>query len=147
MTKKGISPLVAVIMLIAFTLIIAGILAGWATRFAETQSETLTVCLNSKVLLSRGTYNPSTETLNIFVVNMGKTDLVLTATLTYRNETRHLGGIVLMKEAFELSVEEGVGMFTIDDVTDDLQKIEIKSDICPGTTDRLLDFEIAGLRG
>ncbi len=146
MARKGISPLVAVIMLIAFTLIIAGILAGWATQFAETQSETLTVCLNSKIFLTRGVYNPDDSTLTIFVINQGKTDLTLTTTLTYSNETRHPGGVVILKDAFELKAGSETGkQFVINDVSDDLEKVEVRSSRCPGTLDSLLYFQMTGL--
>ena len=37
--KKGISPLIAAVLLIAFTMAVAGILATWATQFVKTESE------------------------------------------------------------------------------------------------------------
>ena len=35
--KKGISPLIAAVLLVAFTMAIAGIMAAWATTFAQGQ--------------------------------------------------------------------------------------------------------------
>lgn len=49
MGKKGISPLIATVLLIAFTMAIAGMMATWATSFvstkmAETQNQTDITC-------------------------------------------------------------------------------------------------------
>ena len=139
MTRKGISPLVAVIMLIAFTLIVAGILAGWATRFAETQRETITLCANARILMSRGTYDPGTETLKIVLYNYGSADLKLTGILTYPDLD-----IRTMKDAFEITAGD-TQVFTIENVTSELREIEVRVDECPGTTDGLSALEIDGL--
>jgi flagellin-like protein len=40
--KKGISPLIAVVLLIGFTMAIAGILASWATSYAAARTAELT---------------------------------------------------------------------------------------------------------
>jgi flagellin-like protein len=146
MTRKGISPLVAVIMLIAFTLIVAGILAGWATRFAETQREQISYCVDARILLSRGTYDPSTDTLRLVLYNYGKVDLTLSALLTYSDIILHPEELALMPKAFNISAGD-TKVFTILNVTDDLEKIEIRSDDCPGTQDILRNLDITGLRG
>src|SRR3989338_9510193 len=39
--KKGISPLIATVMLIAITVIIATIQSGWLTSFTKTQQDTI----------------------------------------------------------------------------------------------------------
>ena len=54
--SKGISPLVAVIMLIAFTMIVAGILAGWATRFASEQRATLEKCVRANLIVKKAIF-------------------------------------------------------------------------------------------
>ena len=145
MKKKGISPLVATIMLIAFTLIIAGILAGWATRFAEAQREIITYCSDARILLSRGTYDPSTDTLRVVVYNYGKVDITLTALLYYSNITRHPDEIEVMGKAFNVSAGD-TKVFPISNVTEDLEKIEIRSDDCPGTQDLLRNLDISGMK-
>lgn len=144
MRRKGISPLVAVIMLIAFTLIVAGILAGWATRFAETQRETIAYCVDAKVLLSRGTYNPGTDVMRLVVYNYGKVDLVLSVLLTYSDLDLHPEELVLMPKAFNISAGDTT-VFTISNVTADLEKVEIRAEDCPGTRDILRSIDITGL--
>ena len=54
---KGISPLVAVVMLIAFTLITAGILASFVTQLTETQRETAVTCSEARVMLKKGKFS------------------------------------------------------------------------------------------
>ena len=86
---KGISPLVAVIMLIAFTLIIAGIIAGFVTQFAETQQEATQYCIDARVLLQRGVWTESstdpwrTGNLSLTIYNYGKVPLNFKVLLRY----------------------------------------------------------------
>jgi len=42
MSNKGISPLIAAVLLIAFTMTIAGLMAAWAQSFVSGQTEELT---------------------------------------------------------------------------------------------------------
>ena len=43
-SKKGISPLIAAVLLVAFTMAIAGIMAAWATTFAQGRLTEATTC-------------------------------------------------------------------------------------------------------
>jgi len=63
--RKGISPLIAVIMLIAFTMIVAGILAGWATTFVTQQREELQFCARAQLLIQNANYNATTNNLTV----------------------------------------------------------------------------------
>ena len=91
-TLKGISPLVAEIMLIAFTLIVAGILAGWATQFAQSQRRAVEFCADARLLLRSGDYNSATDTLTLVAYNYGRVPLELTILLDYSNRTLHPTG-------------------------------------------------------
>ncbi|UCD03366.1 MAG: hypothetical protein JSV63_01895 [Candidatus Aenigmatarchaeota archaeon] len=73
--RKGISPLVAVIMLIAFTMIVAGILAGWATRFATEQRTILEKCVRADVMLRTAVYDTATSNLTLMLYNPGTVPL------------------------------------------------------------------------
>ncbi|HLD83325.1 MAG TPA: archaellin/type IV pilin N-terminal domain-containing protein [archaeon] len=46
MRRKGISPLIAAVLLIAFTMSIAGLMAAWATSFTQTRLDNLD-CVNA----------------------------------------------------------------------------------------------------
>lgn len=75
--RKGISPLIAAVLLIAFTMAIAGIMATWATSFSQQRlstSEQKADCIGGLDL--RGATFSNT-TLSVQVVNL-KTNLNMT---------------------------------------------------------------------
>jgi len=63
---KGVSPLIATVLLIAFTLSIAGLLGGWLSGLTKTQTETLEKS-------SQETMNCTGSVLNIVNVLCGNT--------------------------------------------------------------------------
>jgi flagellin-like protein len=73
--SKGISPLVAVIMLIAFTMIVAGILAGWATRFATEQRSMLERCVRANLVIKKAIYDNINGNLSLMLYNAGTVPL------------------------------------------------------------------------
>jgi flagellin-like protein len=80
---KGLSPIIAAVILIAITMTIAGILSFWATGFmksklSEVENTTQgTDCLAAKFVVYSSTYNNKTKTLYIIVDNRMSIDLVL----------------------------------------------------------------------
>ncbi len=144
---KGISPLIAVIMLIAFTLIIAGILAGWATRFAESHRQRLEICSNARVLIQSGTWTKTSGhngTLRLVIYNYGREDLSFLTLLTYKNTTRHPAGTVVISPTYNVSAGN-IKTFTVINVSDDLQEATVQSEQCPGAQDFLRYIDIKGL--
>jgi len=135
---KGISPLVAVIMLIAFTLIIAGILAVWLQQFASEQTRSLTTCADARVLIQRASYNESTEELRLSLYNYGRVSLNFTTLLKYTTEDV-LNNTILSTEARTIKT------FTINNVSDDLQEVVVQSIECTGAQDFLRRIDIKGL--
>ena len=84
--KKGISPLIAAVILIAATMSIAGILSYWASSFVQqrlTESENTTAveqtqCIGAKFrIYSTGTYNNDTDTLHVILENQRSFDITL----------------------------------------------------------------------
>lgn len=79
--RKGISPLVAAVILIAATMSIAGILSFWASGFVKSrlgEAGNVTVesgCLGAEFKLHSGSYD--NETLTLIVDNIRAVDLVL----------------------------------------------------------------------
>jgi len=148
---KGISPLVAVIMLIAFTLIVAGILAGWATQFAQTQRRSVEFCVDARVLLQRGTFvQTGTDTfgepvgdLTLVVYNYGRVDLDISTLLTYKDLNRHPAGLE-KGPAFNITAGD-IQAITVNNVGDDLEEVSVQSEKCPGTQDFLRDVDITGI--
>jgi len=157
MRLKGISPLVAVIMLIAFTLIIAGIIAGFVTQFAETQQRATQYCLDARVLLQRGIWRETSNTpyktgnLTLTIYNYGKMPLNFQVLLRYSNTTRHPKGIEIYNQTFNVSDGE-IEIAVLQNVSDDLQDVTVKSTRCdppcyecPAAQDLLRYIDIKGL--
>ncbi len=82
--SKGLSPIVASVILIATTMAIAGILSFWAGSFVEKkvgESENTTTdiaCLNARfALFTKCQYNPQTKEINFILENQATQDIVL----------------------------------------------------------------------
>ena len=131
-------------MLIAFTLIVAGILAGWATQFAQTQRQAVEFCVDARIMIQRGTYNPATETLSIVTYNFGRVPLNLVAILTYANITLHPTAIEKHPEILNTTAGS-IEAFTLTGVTDDLDSITLQSEQCPGASASLPRRDIQGM--
>jgi flagellin-like protein len=78
---KGISPLVAAVLLIAVTMTIAGVLAYWASGFVQQQTalfsnETVaTECNFAKFRIYSCNYNSTSQRLNLLLENNGAVNL------------------------------------------------------------------------
>ena len=137
--RKGISPLVAVIMLIAFTMIVAGILATWTTNFAQRQRVKIEFCTEASAYIQGGTYDSGTNTLNLVVYNNGKVPLSFISILTYKNGTVH-------KASTTWNISAGdIETLSISGVSSNLEQVTIQSKECPGVQDLLYYYNIKGL--
>jgi len=123
---RGISPLVATIMLIAFTLIVAGILAAWATQFAQSQRRQFEICANARLMILRASYDEQNETLSVIVHNYGSASLDLVALLEYTNTTLHPNIIEQYPQTCNVSANS-IGSLTLRNVTKDLAKITVNA--------------------
>ena len=140
MNRKGISPLVAVIMLIAFTLIVAGILATWVTQLAQTQRGLLEYCLDAKVIIQGARYDSGTQTLYLYIDNNGDVNLNFTTILSFSDNTAPMKVSTLFPvEAKKLET------MTITNIPDVLQEATIQADECAGAQDLIQRRGIKGL--
>ena len=93
--NKGISPLVAVVLLIAITMTIAGVLAYWASGFIRTQLPALNqtsreqLCAGANFeLLSTPVYNSTTGSMVVIAQNTAQLPLtIINAQYIYSNGT------------------------------------------------------------
>lgn len=142
---KGISPLVAVIMLIAFTLVIGGILAAWVSQFTTSQRTMVQRCVDARVILQRGVYNATEKNLSIVLNNYGNVDLRFVPIILQSGQTSKLND--------EIDVQAGsVVTYVIENVEPTLEQITVQSVDCEppcykclGAQDLLLDTDIRGL--
>ena len=137
-SKKGVSPLIAVIVLIAFTLIVAGMLATWASRFAR---ETLpaTECFNIDVIIQGATYDTPTSTLNLYVKNRGTMDLTFDTLFKYQNGTITQAGQTYTVNGGQLRT------FTFTGISNTLEEATIQSQECANVQDLIQRQWITGL--
>lgn len=139
MNRKGISPLVGVVMLIAVTLIVSGILATWVTQLAESQRGILQYCIDASIILQGARYDDTSSTLYLYVDNTGDVDLSFTKIMTYSDGTIEKNSTVTKVPAGEL-----VTMIETN-VSDTLNEITIQSEECRGIQDLLQRRGIKGL--
>lgn len=137
--RRGISPLVAVILLIAFTLVVAGVVASWATTFAQSQRKEIQFCTDARVLIYRADYTGgATGTLNLQVYNNGKVDLSYFALLTYSN------GSVFRDNGLVNVTKDQIGTLSVA-TTSALSEVTVKSTRCEGAQDFIRSSDIYGL--
>lgn len=133
-SRKGISPIVAVIMLIAFTLVMAGMLAMFVTQLTENQQKSIENCIEARVMLKRGVFtadtnDPTKGNLTLTTYNYGKVPLRFQSLLSYSNETRHPAGLEIYPGTFDVGNGK-IEMFTLYGVSNDLLEATIKSVKC-----------------
>ena len=139
MNRKGISPLVAVIMLIALTLIVSGILATWVQQLAQSQRSNLEYCLEASVLIQGARYDSGAQRLFLYVDNRGKVDLNFTTLLTYSDGA-------VEKNSTLVGVASGdLGIIQQDNVANNLQEATIIAEECQGAQDFIQRRGIKGL--
>ena len=128
---KGISPLVAAVLLIAATMSIAGILAYWASSFVRSSlpsesNRTDVECAGSNFNIYTASYNTTTKNFTLMLENTGmynvkiaKIDFIY-SDLTV--ETHDINGVLLVGGA--------INRFVVSDVTANYQKYRVVSN-CP----------------
>ncbi len=136
--RKGVSPLIAVIVLIAFTLIVAGMLATWASRFAR-ESLPQTECYNIDVIIHGATYDTATSTLNLYVKNRGTISLTFDTLLKYQN-----GTITQASQSYAVDANQ-LRTFTFTGVPNTLDEVTIQSQECNNVQDVINRQWINGL--
>ncbi len=114
--KRGISPLVATFLLIAFTLVVAGILAGWATNLAQQQRALAEECQNAHFLIKSASYNTTSSRLALVVDNWGSLDLNLSVTIIYKDGSTQSTDFYIPAQQVRSTVIDGV-QNNIDEVT------------------------------
>jgi flagellin-like protein len=151
MMLKGVSPLVATIMLIAFTMIIAGIISLFATNLVQSTQTQIKTCSDAKAILYRAVYNTTSDDLTLTINNYGKVNLRFRAELAYSNSNLHPGGLAKVNATSDVAAGQ-IGVWTLGNVTDDLTSVTIISTSCdapcaecPGAQDVLMHNDIKGI--
>jgi len=128
--RKGISPLVAAVILIATTMSIAGILSYWATSFVrtrlvETENQTQdTGCLVAQFRLYSGSYNNITKDLILILENQRSVGLSL------RDVYLFYGAVLDTKTLSGTLEGNALKSFNVTNVNDNFDRGVIKTN-CP----------------
>jgi|YelNatPaOPRAMG01_1025707.scaffolds.fasta_scaffold129062_2 flagellin-like protein len=138
--KKGISPLIATIMLIAFTMVVAGILAGWATQFVTQSRTELQFCARAQLLIQRAFYDKNSGNLTLSIFNTGDVPLKgFSVRLIYQNESVDV-------EKFNETEIDSQDIDSLVVKTDDtLKQVIVQSLQCRGAQDLMGRYDIQGL--
>ncbi|MFH0957023.1 MAG: archaellin/type IV pilin N-terminal domain-containing protein [Candidatus Aenigmatarchaeota archaeon] len=75
MGSKGLSPLIAVIIMIGIAVVVGGILSSWVTSFVSGSARQDTCAITTMYTLSEATYNASSGIVKVKVKNMGSVSL------------------------------------------------------------------------
>ena len=150
MSIKGISPLIATILLIAFVIAVGGVLSGWLVSFtkertdeARTQGETDIMCSYSALYISDSDWNDTTKKLSFIVENTGKEDLTnFRISVIYKNSSSKN-----LKVLPSTTLEPGdVAVFynqTHVGECSDISKVFFRSETCPtDARDSILSTDI-----
>lgn len=93
-SRKGISPLVAAVLLIAVTMTIAGVLAYWATTFVKTQTTTFqnesvaSECSFANLVVHSCSYSTNASQIALILDNVGRIELKdMVAQVVYSNNS------------------------------------------------------------
>jgi len=144
---KGVSPLIATIMLISFTLLVGAIMIGWVNQYATGQRTSFQRCQNARVLLQGGAYSAVDKNLTVVLYNYGDVNLRFVPLLKYYSSA----GITKLDDKIDVSAG-GVTVYNISNVERTLEEITIQSTDCDppcyrcvSSQDVLLSTDIKGL--
>lgn len=138
MKRKGISPLVAAVLLIAITMTIAGIIAFWTSQFVRRQVEEfeeeaeMRECQFANFEVFACSYNSTSKNITLILRNIKDIELKnLTGFVIYGN------GSILPEEGYSLGNLKGriIKTFIMDNVAPDYEEILITTH-CPGVDRR-----------
>jgi flagellin-like protein len=143
--RKGVSPLIATIMLISFTLLVGAIMVGWVNQYATGQRTSFQRCQNAKVLLQRGSYDSGAKNLTLVINNYGNVDLAFVPIILQSGATTKLADKIYVAAG-------GVTVYNITDIEPTLEEITIQSVDCDppcyrcvSAQDLLVSTDIKGL--
>lgn len=127
---KGISPIVAAVLLIAITMTIAGVLAYWSSTFVSTtlptENITIAQCRVAQFEFQTCKYNSTAQSITFSVNNVRTADLGnLTAFIEYSNGT--VGSSISLNQSLPANT---IKSFSVSGVSSDFSNILIKTG-CP----------------
>lgn len=127
--RKGISPLVAAVLLIAVTMTLAGILAYWASSFVRVRTEEWErrlpagECSFANFKIHNCKYNSTLDKITLVLDNIEDVELDTTLFVIYDNGT-------ITNQTLGTLPERMIKSFTVSDIQTNFESITIKTN-CP----------------
>jgi flagellin-like protein len=147
MKRKGISPLIAAVLLIAFTMAVAAILTAWVTTFTqETTSEVgesgseQIACSFAGLSIYDAVYTVDDDALTVAIANTGTRDLSdgVSVVLSYADGSVESTNLTGLNTGEVQSVDfESLGISG----RSELAEVRAASTGCPQVTDQQSNFE------
>jgi flagellin-like protein len=137
---KGISPLIATIMLIAFALVVSGIFYGWVSQFAYSQREEFQICSRAQIVLQKAYYNPESGNINIIIYNTGDVPLKGFTLLISRDKTYETNRDFLQREIAPTEI----GLFPVA-YSSGMKSIVVQSVECKNAQDMVGLYDVEGI--
>jgi flagellin-like protein len=134
--QKGISPLVATVLLIAITMTLAGIVAFWGSSFVRTglptenQTQILQACSGGSIKLISSSYDSNTQTFSLTFYNDGTQRLLITnITFIYsdRAESKEINSEISPGQVVVRSINNVTGNYTSFIISTNCPNIYIRS--------------------
>jgi hypothetical protein len=123
-------------------MVVAGILAAWATQFVQQQRSELQFCGKAKMLLQRAYYDSTNKNLTLMVYNYGDVPLKgFTMQLSFNPSKDE---IKIVNDNRTIDAQQ-VSSFVIDNVSATLEEVWIRSLQCEGAQDTNSKYDIQGL--
>lgn len=139
---KGISPLIAVIMLIAFVLVVSGIFYSWVSQFTYSQRGEFQLCSKANIVIQKAYYNPGTGNINIVVYNKG--DVPLTG-FTVLMSPKGGGDPEVNRDFLDKEIPESdIGLFPVD-YDPAIDTMVVQSVECKNAQDMIRIFDVEGI--
>lgn len=126
--KKGISPIVASVLLIAFSTAIAAVVGTWAMNYSQDEITQLEVCKNVNVVYSDFQYDSTTQSGSVNLQNIG-------APIDgYRIYAFMQGNQKIWIKDIDASIPKGdLRLVDFELETEDVKGVLIEIKDCPGT--------------
>jgi flagellin-like protein len=99
--KKGISPLIAAVLLVAFTMSVAGLMAAWGTTFTQTNLESLE-CSNA-LEISSADFENQNITLRLRNKDAGTVITNMTMSVIYKDVSNNSEDVHITNPAYTTS--------------------------------------------
>lgn len=143
MGKKGISPLIAAVLLVAFTMTVAAILATWSSSFVKTRTQSaeqkqreIAYCEDINMEVESAKYDPGAGEITALAWNIGDTNLtdfqinvyyseinVTSKTPSNSNKTTAPGDFVTLKVSNIDKTPKKIGILSMKDKCPEIQPL------------------------